>query len=99
VLFTSVISCAGDTNPGRFIKAVLWVEDRRRTQVQGTGHPIAKVTHFAIGVIRLIITKVANPRGSFHGVTTAHSFSLKLKALILELSSIMPLLEDKGKRA
>ena len=66
--------------------------------MQGAGHPIAEVTGLALALVRFIITDVTNPGGSFHGVTTAHSFSLKLKALILELSSIMPLLEDKGKR-
>jgi hypothetical protein len=97
LLFTSVISRAGNTDPGRFIKAILWVEDRRRAQMQGAGHSIAEVTGVALGVIRFIITDVANPGGSFHVVAAAHAIS-RVKFLILKLPSIMPLLEDKGKR-
>jgi hypothetical protein len=66
--------------------------------MQGAGHSIAEVTGVALGVIRFIITDVANPGGSFHIVTAAHAFSLEFKFLILKLPSIMPLLEDKGKR-
>jgi len=83
LLFTSVISRAGDTDPGRFIKAILWVEDRRRAQMQGAGHSIAEVTGVALGVIRFIITDVANPGGSFHIVAAAYAFSLEFKFLIL----------------
>ena len=78
LLFASVISRAGDTDPGRFIKAILWVEDRRLAQMQRAGHSIAEVTGFALGVIRFIITDVANPGGSFHTVAAAHAFSLEL---------------------
>ena len=66
--------------------------------MQGAGHSIAKVTRLTLGVIRLVITDVANPGGSFHVVTAAHALSLEFKFLILKLTSIMHLLEDKGKR-
>ena len=66
--------------------------------MQGAGHSIAEVTGVALGVIRFIITDVANPGGSFHIVAAAHAFSLEFKFLILKLPSIMHLLEDKGKR-
>ena len=65
--------------------------------MQGAGHSIAEVTGVALGVIRFIITDVANPGGSFHIVAAAHAFS-RVKFLILKLASIMHLLEDKGKR-
>jgi hypothetical protein len=96
-LFTSVISRAGNADPGRFIKAILWVEERRRAQMQGAGHPITEVTGRALGLVRFIITDVTNPGGSFHVVAAAHAFS-RVKFLILRLSSIMHLPEDKGKR-
>jgi hypothetical protein len=96
-LFASVISRAGNTDPGRFIKTILWVEDRRRAQMQGAGHSIAEVTGLALGVIRFIITDVANPGESFHIVAAAYAFSC-VKFLILKLAGIMHLLEDKGKK-
>jgi len=64
--------------------------------MQGAGHSIAEVTGLALGVIRFIITDVANPGGSFHIVAAAYAFS-RVKFLMLKLSSIMHLLEDKGK--
>ena len=97
LLFTRIISRAGNTDTGRFIKAILWVENRRRAQMQGTGHPIAEVAGLALGLVRFIITDVTNPGGSFHVVAAAHAFS-RVKFLILRLSSIMHLPEDKGKR-
>jgi len=96
-LFTSVISRAGDTDPGRFIKAILWVKKGRRAQMQGAGHPIAEVTGLALALVRFIITDVTNPGGSFHIVAAACAFP-RVKFLILKLSSIMHLPEDKGKR-
>ena len=96
-LFTSVISRAGNADPGRFIKAILWVEERRRAQMKGAGHPIAEVTGLALAVVRFIITDVTNPGGSFHIVAVTHAFS-RVKFLILTLLSIMHLPEDKGKR-
>ena len=65
--------------------------------MQGACHSIAEVTGVALGVIRFIITDVANPGGSFHVVAAAYAFSLEFKSLILKLGSIMHLLEDKGK--
>jgi len=96
LLFTRIISRAGNTDTGRFIKAILWVENRRRAQMQGAGHPIAEVAGLALALVRFIITDVTNPGGSFHIVAAAHAFS-QGKFLILKLSSIMPLPEDKGK--
>ena len=66
--------------------------------MQGAGHPIAEVTGLALGVISFVITDVTNPGGSFHIVATAYAFSFEFKFLILKLTSIMHLLEDKGKR-
>ena len=66
--------------------------------MQGTSHPIAEVTGLALGVIRFVITDVTNPGGSFHIVATAYAFSFEFKFLMLKLTSIMHLLEDKGKR-
>ena len=66
--------------------------------MQGACHSIAEITGFALGVIRFIITNVANPGGSFHVVAAVYAFSLEFKFLILKLASIMRLLEDKGKR-
>ena len=43
--------------------------------MQGAGHSIAEVTGVALGVIRFIITDVANPGGSFHIVAAAYAFS------------------------
>jgi len=51
--------------------------------MQGAGHSIAEVTGVALGVIRFIITDVANPGGSFHIVAAAYAFSLEFKFLIL----------------
>jgi hypothetical protein len=65
--------------------------------MQGAGHPIAKVAGLALGLVRFIITDVANPGGSFHIVAAAHTFSRGLFS-ILKLSSIMHVPEDKGKR-
>ena len=76
-LFTSIIGRAGNTDPRSFIKAILWVKERRRAQMQGAGHPI-EVTGLALALVRFIITDVANPGGSFHIVAAAHSFSLEL---------------------
>jgi len=96
-LFTSVISRAGDTDPGRFIKAILWVKKGRRAQMQGACHPIAEVTGLALALVRFIITDVTNPGGSFHIVAAAYAFP-RVKFLILKLSSIMHFPEDKDKR-
>ena len=70
-LFTSIIGRAGNTDPGRFIKAILWVKKGRRAQMQGAGHPIAEVTGLALALVRFIITDVTNPGGSFHIVAEA----------------------------
>jgi len=70
-LFSSIIGRAGNTDPGSFIKAILWVKERRRAQMQGAGHPIAEVTGLALALVRFIITDVTNPGGSFHIVAEA----------------------------
>ena len=77
VLF-GVINRAGDTDRGRFIKAIFFIVKRRRTQMQRAGHPVAEVTRFTLGVVRFVITDVANPGGSFHVVAAAHIRALQL---------------------
>ena len=77
VLF-GVSNRAGDTDCGRFIKTILLVVKRRRTQMQRAGHPVAEVARFTLGVVGFVITDVANPGGSFHVVAAAHIRALQL---------------------
>ena len=66
--------------------------------MQRTGHPVAEVARFTLGVVGFVITDVADPGGSFHVVATAHVHTLQIKFSVIKTLSIMPSVEDKGKR-
>ena len=78
LVLLGIINRAGDSDSGCFIKTILLIVKRRRTQMQRTGHPEAEVARFALGIVSFVITDVADPGRSFHVVVAAHICALKL---------------------
>ena len=72
LLLFGISGRAGDTNPRRFKQSILFIVKRRWPQVQRASHPETKVACFAIGVVRFVITDVADPGSSFNVVAATH---------------------------
>lgn len=73
LIFSRVVYRTGNTNRRCFIQAILLIEDRRRAQMQCTGHAKAEVAGPTLGLGRSVTTDMAKPGGSFHVVAATHA--------------------------